>query len=550
MGFALRRRRSSFVLGGLAAVVLAGCPEDPPPTDAAVEGIDAASFPLDAPGLDAPPVSPDAAADDAPGLDAPGLDAGAADDVGLVSGCGDGTTSGGEQCDDGNVRSGDGCDASCMLEATPSCGDGRTDRPVEECDDGNVMGGDGCGAACRVEVPSMCGNAALELATGEECDDGNVVSGDGCSGSCQIEPAGATCGDGALDRGERCDDTNVANGDGCNPTCNLANTTTLFAGAPGMAARMDGVGGAARFTSAGVLAVDDRYLWMAEQPGMGGMPPSVLRRIEISSATVLTVATLSASGGIATNGVDTVWVAGGNVIQSISTSPPYTVRTIHSGRGATTAGAFRDGAPGTATFGDVRGLTWYGGSLWIVDTSAAVIRRMDPTTGDVTTVAGMPFVTGPGLDGVGAAARFTSPRYVVSDGSGTIYISDTNGAAIRAMNARTFDVTTFAGTPGMAGHVDGLGSAARIHRARAITADGASLYFCEFNAHTIRQGVLATGAVSTLVGTADTAAMSVGGYAEGVGTAALVASPWGIVYHHPSGSLFFSDGSRTIRRIQ
>ena len=111
-------------------------------------------------------------------------------------------------------------------------------------------------------------------------------------------------------------------------------------------------------------------------------------------------------------------------------------------------------------------------------------------------------------------------------------------------------VTTFAGVPGTAGHVDGTGAAVRVHRPRGITADASSVYWCEFNAHTIRQGVLSTGAVSTVVGMVDTAMASTGGYAEGVGTAAEVANPFGIAYHHPSRTLFFSDGSLTIRAIR
>jgi cysteine-rich repeat protein len=545
------RSARALLLAAPLAAALAGCPEEPAPIDAALA--DDAAPGLDAPGLDAPGLDAPAIADDAPGLDAPlspGDDAPPAADTSSGGGCGDGVVGAGEQCDDGNTRPGDGCDAACAFEPTPSCGDGRTDRPAEECDDGNTAAGDGCDARCRVEAPASCGDGTLQLALGEECDDGNTTSGDGCSASCQLEPAGATCGDGTMDPGEVCDDGNTTNGDGCDPTCTLTTTTSVFAGAPGMTGRMDGVGAAARFTASGVLAADDRYLWMAEAPGMGGTPPAVLRRIEIATATVTTLAVIGGSGGIATNGVDTVWVAGGNTIQSISTSPPYAVTTIHTGVAAPGAASFRDGAPGTASFGDVRGLAWYGGLLWIVDTAAAVVRSMDPATGIVTTVAGMPYMTGAGLDGIGGAARFTSPRYVVSDNSGTLYVSDTNGAAIRAVNARTFQVTTFAGLPGTAGYVDGVGPTVRIHRARAITADGSSVFFCEFNAHTIRQGILATGAVSTLVGTADTAMGSTGGYAEGVGTAALLASPWGIVYHPPTGSIFFSDASRTIRRIQ
>jgi cysteine-rich repeat protein len=362
------------------------------------------------------------------------------------------------------------------------------------------------------------------------------------------------CGDGTMDVGEVCDDANTANGDGCNPTCNLTNTTSLFAGMPGMAGRMDGVGTAARFTSAGVLAVDDAYLWMAEAGGPMGMPPAVLRRIEIATATVLTVATLpmnAGAGGIATNGTDTVWIAGGTSILSVSTAAPYPITMIHGpGTPAMSAAGFMDGPPGTATFGDVRGLTWWAGSLWIVDTAAAVIRRMDPATGNVTTVAGMPFAPPPvprGTDGVGMAATFTSPRYIVSDGSSTLYISDTNGQTIRALNATTLAVTTFAGVNGMVGHTDGIGPAARIHRPRGITADASSIYFVEFERHTVRQGVLATRSVTTLAGMA----MPAGGYVEGVGLASQFSQPWSIVYHHPTRSLFVSDGgNEVIRRIQ
>ncbi len=486
-----------------------------------------------------------------PGGDAgPGADSGPRPDAGPPV-CGDGTLTPPEECDDGNTTSGDGCDGSCMREVSTSCGDGTVDRPAEECDDGNTTGGDGCGATCLIEAPSGCGDGTLDLAAGEECDDGNTTPGDGCGAACQIEPVGGpACGDGTMAGREVCDDGNTTNGDGCNPTCNLTNTTSLFVGMPGMAGSVDAAGAAARIRGGGTLAADALYLWYAQAPGTGGSPPAVLRRIDVATGDVLTVATISGTGGIATNGTDTVWVAGGADVQSISTSPPYTVTNIHSGAAATGAGDFADGLPGTATFGDVRGLTWYGGYLWIVDTVASVIRRMDPSTGEVTTVAGMPYMTG-ASDGVGTVARFVSPRYIVSDNSGMLYISDTNGQTIRALNAATARVTTFAGVQGMAGHVDGVGTAARIHRPRGITADGSSIYFAEFNAHTVRQGVLATGEVTTLVGMADTSAGSTGGYTEGVGLAAELSNPFSVAFHFPSNSIFVLDsGNSVIRRIQ
>jgi hypothetical protein len=213
------------------------------------------------------------------------------------------------------------------------------------------------------------------------------------------------------------------------------------------------------------------------------------------------------------------------------------------------AGCFVDGAPGTATFGDVRGLTFYGGYLWIVDSTAAVIRRMDPASGDVTTVAGMPFaISTTPVDATGSAARFESPRYIVSDGSGMLYISDTNGAAIRAMHGATFAVTTVAGN-GTPAIVDGLGGPtgpARIDRPRGITSDGTSVYWVEFNQHVVRQAVVASLDVSTLAGAA-----GMPGYVEGTGAAARFRFPFSVAYHFPSRSLFVVDsGNYVIRRIR
>ena len=460
--------------------------------------------------------------------------------------CGDRAITLPEECDDGNVIDGDGCSASCQIEVAASCGDGIVDRAAGElCDDGNNAPGDGCDARCQVEPPPSCGDGVLELGEGEECDDGNTLPGDGCSPSCQYEAVGAFCGDGVVDPLEVCDDGNTANGDGCSATCNFFGSMLSFVGQAGAAGSVDGIGSVARVQGWGDLVADHDYIWFAEgNPGAANK----LRRIEIATAEIVSVATIRAVEGIATNGVDTVWVAGGDpaglVIQSIGTSPPYTVTDLTSGAPCAAAGCYADGLPGTATFGGIRGLTWLGGYLWIVDPPAATIRRLDPVTGSVLTVAGSPFNQG-SADGIGVAARFTSPRYIVSDNSGLLYISDTNGAAIRVLNTTTFEVTTFAGD-GTAAYLDGIGTAARVHRPRGITSDGASVYWTEFNAHTIRQGILATQEVSTLIGVPMTP-----GDMEGTGSGALVNNPFSITFHFPSNSLFFLDGgNNVIRRIQ
>ena len=80
--------------------------------------------------------------------------------------CGDGVTSGEEQCDDANDVAGDGC-SSCAVD------------PGWECL--------GSPSSCE----SVCGNGLVS--SDEECDDGNSAELDGCTSDCTLE-----CGDGAI----------------------------------------------------------------------------------------------------------------------------------------------------------------------------------------------------------------------------------------------------------------------------------------------------------------------------------------------------------------
>lgn len=443
----------------------------------------------------------------------------------------------------------------------PNCGDGNVDfGDGEQCDDGNSTDDDGCSASCQVEVGGDCGDDVLDPGNSEECDDGNVSDGDGCSANCQLEPLGEACGDGNVDNLEVCDDTNVDNGDACNPTCNLENTTTLFAGAPGVSGLLDGTGQAARFGSWCVATVDNSYLWIGDSLNNGH---AVIRRVDVSTAEVLTVAGgqqgdndhavgLNAEFGwieaIATDG-STLWVAdeANHKIKAVDLQAPFAVTTVAgSGNNMVT-----DGNGVNASFAGVRGITYYAGMLYVVDGNQAVLRSFDPQTGDVLTIAGTPGQTG-SQDGTGAQARFVSPRYMTSDNSGMLYIADTNGAKIRTFN--TFDsyVGTFAGD-GTSGYVDDVGTSARIHRPRGMTSDGTSIYFSEFNQHTIRQGVIATASVSTNVGQhCDGGANCSGGYQEGTGTAnTQLDSPVGLAFHHPSNTLFVCDsGNNVIRALK
>ena len=147
-------------------------------------------------------------------------------------------------------------------------------------------------------------------------------------------------------------------------------------------------------------------------------------------------------------------------------------------------------------------------------------------------------------------ARFISPRYMASDNSGLLFIADTNGYHIRSYN--TFDgyVGTFAGN-GSQGYVDGVGNNAAIHRPRGMTSDGTSVYWTEFNQHTVRQGIIASQSVSTNVGQHCNGNNCNGGYTEGIGTASRFNGPFALAFHYATNSMFVLDaGNNVIRRIQ
>jgi len=471
--------------------------------------------------------------------------------------CGDGNTDPGETCDDGNTWSGDGCSATCQIEPQ-ICGDGNVDLAQgEQCDDGNLLDGDGCSSACLIEQPPTCGDGVLDIAQNEICDDGNLVNGDGCSDTCQYEPVGQTCGDGTTDAGELCDDSNTSNWDSCNPTCNLTNNSSTFVGQQGVQGSNDGMGAAATLGGFGSLTGDDTYLYYADGAN------HVVRRIDIATANVVTIAGQAGSPAhvdnaiganarflwiesLATDGT-TLWALSGCTIRAIDVAAPYGVTTI---AGVAQNCTYSDGIGAAAGFDDHRGLIYYGGMLYLLDSVAATVRSFDPVTYEVLTVAGVPYQTGV-TDGFGGNARFISPRYMASENSGLLYIADTNGNSIREYNTVTTEVRTFAGD-GTQGYLDNVGLAARIHRPRGMCSDGTSLYFSEFDQHTIRQGVLATQSITTNVGQHCNGNMPcTGGFAAGIGSQVQLNAPVGLVFHYPTNSLFVVDaGNYLIRRIQ
>lgn len=225
----------------------------------------------------------------------------------------------------------------------------------------------------------------------------------------------------------------------------------------------------------------------------------------------------------------------------------HTIRKIDVSTGAVTTVAGvaaisggQDGPAATATFSSPRGLATDGTSLYVADTGNALIRKIDLATGTVSTVAGARLSTGT-TDGVGTAARFNQP-YGVALAGGNLYVADTGNRTIRKIDLSTSTVSTYAGAAGTTGTTDGIGAAARFHQPYGIATDGTNLFVGEFQRNTIRMIVISSASVTTLAGA------SSAGSADGTGSSARFYNPQGVA---TDGTYVYvaDTWNNTIRRV-
>jgi sugar lactone lactonase YvrE len=173
------------------------------------------------------------------------------------------------------------------------------------------------------------------------------------------------------------------------------------------------------------------------------------------------------------------------------------------------------------------------GSLYVADRENHIIRKISPT-GSVSTLAGSAGISGT-ADGLGSAARFYSPYGITVDDSGNVYVADSGNSAIRKISPAGV-VTTLAGLPGTSGSADGTGTAARFGLPVGIAlAPSGELYVTDYTNNLIRKVTLA-GVVTTFAGELNA-----------FGGVSRFNSPWGIAVDS-EGNIYVSDRSN-IRKI-
>ncbi len=187
------------------------------------------------------------------------------------------------------------------------------------------------------------------------------------------------------------------------------------------------------------------------------------------------------------------------------------------------------------------------GNFYFSDQNNCVVREIVAATGVMNTVAGTVHVCNYSGDGGQAtSAELSFPQEVALDGAGNLYIADIGNALVRRVNLTTGIITTYAGTPGTAGFPTNnvLATLAPLSGPVALAVDtGGNLFIADQNDNVVCR-VDATSKNLTIV--AGTGAFGYSGDG-GPATSATMRAPDGVAVDS-SGNLYISDSESAVIR--
>lgn len=328
-----------------------------------------------------------------------------------------------------------------------------------------------------------------------------------------------------------------------------AGLVTTVAGSPGESGSADGNGGAARFFSPRGLAIDGSgniYVADSDNGTIRKITPS--GDVTTIAGTAGNFGSNNGNGASASFAFPSSVAIDGSGNVYVADMFNSTIRKITSaGDVSTFAGkpAVRgstDATGGNARFNFPEGVAVdTAGNVYVADGSNQTIRKITPA-GVVSTLAGSPLQKG-AADGSGSSARFFDPTGLAVGGDGAVYVADRNNNAIRKITSGG-SVSTLAGAVGGTSSADGIGSAARFDGPGGVALDGSgNLYVADTENHTIRK-ITPGAAVTTVAGSAGSS-----GATDGTGSAARFNAPSGVAVDL-LGNVYVADsGNHTIRKI-
>ena len=330
------------------------------------------------------------------------------------------------------------------------------------------------------------------------------------------------------------------------------NGTSGFAGDGGLATSAE-INGASRqaFDSAGNMYIPDlnnnRIRKVAAGTGIITTVAGTGTAGNLGDGGLATSAQLWMPGGVAVDSAGNLYIADSSNARVRKVNVATGVITTFAGNG--TQGFSGDGgqatsaeltAPADVTFDSV-------GNLYITDYTGCRIRKVAAGTGIITTVAGNGTCAYAGDGGAATSAELKFPDGVVIDSVGNLYITDQQNNRVRKVDATTGIITTVAGngTQGFAGD-GGPATSAKFFFPGGIAIDSANnLYIGDQGNNRIRKVDAGTGVITTVAGT------GTGGFAGdgGAATRAQINSIVGTALDS-AGNLYISDfGNSRIRKV-
>jgi sugar lactone lactonase YvrE len=187
------------------------------------------------------------------------------------------------------------------------------------------------------------------------------------------------------------------------------------------------------------------------------------------------------------------------------------------------------------------------GVVYIADMFAHRVRRFDPATGLVTTIAGNGTAGFAGDGGVSTAAVLNNPINLAVDAQDNLYVSDWSNHRVRRIDRATGIITTVAGngTKGYTG--DGMAATATgLDSPEGVAFDGAgNMFIADFGNNRVRRVAAGTGIISTVAGRGIPTSDGDGGPATAAGLHGSTS-----VAVDAAGHLYVTDyGAHRVRRV-